>query len=101
MDENEDLLGGVPVGFGIRSGQEPKYGTNTSGRLFNRVTGAPIPDDEPVLVLRAKDLRAVNAIEFYMNLCANEDQRAAVRCRLDDFKAFARDHADRMSEPTP
>lgn len=79
--------------------QEPKYDA-IAGQLVNRATREPIPNDEPVFVLRAKDVNAVYAIMHYRSLClGNPDHYAAVDARVGDFLRFKEQHPDRMKKP--
>lgn len=88
------------VVFGLLPAQEPKYTTSSkTGRITNRATGKPIPDHEPVFVLRAQDVHAVSVLRTYLSLVAEIDQAAAVAKRIADFEAFAAAHPDRMKEP--
>lgn len=88
------------ITFGLKQAQEPKYTTGTKdGRLVNRATGKPIPDDEPVFVLRAQDIRALAALRYYLVSCSEVDHINAVQVRIKDFEAFAAAHPDRMKEP--
>lgn len=68
-------------------------------KLYNRKSGNVIPDDEPVMVFRARDVHAAKAIGFYRELCENAEHKAIVQDRLDDFTRFAAEHPDRMKEP--
>ncbi len=79
--------------------QEPKYTTDENGRIVNRKSGERIPDDEPVMIFRARDVHAAAAILHYASLCQDADHRDIVRQRADDFRAFASAHPDRMKEP--
>jgi hypothetical protein len=79
--------------------QEPKYDCSPDGRIVNRSTNVAIPDDEPILILRAQDRNAVGALIFYMHNCDNPDHRAVVKSRIQDFQAFAEANPDRMKEP--
>ena len=36
----------------------------TDGRFINRVSGEPIPDDEPVILFRARDIHALPTPRF-------------------------------------
>ena len=78
--------------------QEPKYKA-VAGVIYNRATGEPIPDDEPVFILRAKDLNAIDTLEFYRNQCENPEHQAAIARRMDDFKRFADRNLSKMKEP--
>jgi hypothetical protein len=73
------------------------------GRLVKTSNGEPIPEDEPVIVLRARDHLAVPLLRIYRELAVldgcndwflgeiDRDQKA--------FEAFAADHPDRMKQP--
>jgi hypothetical protein len=79
--------------------QEPKYTTNADGRIVNRASGNPIPDDEPVFILRAKDANAIKALRSYHMNCHNFAHRKIVAGRIADFERFAAEHPERMKEP--
>lgn len=86
--------------FGLSTSQEPKYTTSAKdGRLVNRATGKPIPDDEPVFILRAQDVHAVEALQAYLESVDDVDHAGAVQARLDAFDAFADAHPERMKSP--
>jgi hypothetical protein len=86
--------------YGLSQKQEPKYTTSRlHGRIVNRSSGDPIPDDEPVMIFRAQDRHARLAIAAYLSLVNNPDHAAVVKSRLLDFDAFALAHPDRMKEP--
>lgn len=97
-ERQPDEAGGIV--FGLPQKQEPKYTTSSKhGRIVNRSTGVAIPDDEPVLVFRAKDRNALVALRAYYQVCINPDHRAVIKSRIQDFEAFALQHADRLKEP--
>ena len=79
--------------------QEPKYEIDEEGRIKNRVSGEVIPDDEPVMIFRARDKNAALAIAYYKKLCADTEHKEAVNDRLHHFVDFAHNHPDRMKEP--
>lgn len=86
--------------FGLPQAQEPKYTTGTKdGRITNRATGKPIPDDEPVFILRAKDVNALPALRGYILMLENIGHIAAVDKRIAAFEAFAAAHPERMTTP--
>lgn len=79
----------------------PEGTTHTIARLVNRASGKPIPDDEPVFILRGQDRLAEHAIESYCELCvgsADETGRAAYS-RMEEFTEFAQRHPERMKTP--
>jgi hypothetical protein len=97
-ERQPDEPGGIV--FGLPQKQEPKYtASSKTGRLVNRSTGIAIPDDEPVMVFRAKDKHAIGALMYYLQLCDNPDHRAVVKSRIQDFQAFAAANPERMKEP--
>ena len=85
--------------------QDPKYNIE-NGRLTSASTGQPIPDDEPIFILRAKDVHAVDTLMAYharvasgpMDMAASQHCEA-VRRRIHDFKQFAKDNPGRMKSP--
>ena len=79
--------------------QEPKYDVNEEGKIFNRHTGITIPDDEPILIIRAKDKNALPALHFYNKLCENEDHKKVVQARIQDFLEFLMENPKRVKEP--
>lgn len=79
------------------SSQDPKYDFK-DGQLISRDSG-PVPHDEPVFILRAKDSRAVAALAYYQSICRDADHQVAVGKRIEDFERFEAEHPDRMKEP--
>lgn len=97
FERQPDVPGGLA--FGLSLSQEPKYTVTKDGRICNRATGRPIPDDEPVFVLRAKDRKAHVALMAYCRACDDEAHRDNVLQRLGDFESFSFEHPTRMKEP--
>jgi hypothetical protein len=62
-----------------------------------------IPDDEPVFVIRGKDLLAARAVAHWMDMAAkadvNSDKMAAVARHLKAIEDFQRDHPERCKIP--
>lgn len=91
------------VVFGLTRAQCPKYTiSQKDGRLVNRATGEPIPDDEPVFVLRGKDLLAIDVLQAYQShvyVSGDLGQAGAVNQRIADFIDFANAHPERMKSP--
>ena len=81
--------------------QDPKYciRTNNGSRLANSVTKEPIPEDEPVFILRGKDFNALHAIIYYQSLCTDESQKNAIDNSIEAFKNFAANNPERMKNP--
>lgn len=88
------------VVFGLTTAQSPKHTiSQKDGRLVNRATGKPIPDDEPVFVLRAQDALALPALEAYVSLVGDRQHADAVEQRIKAFVEFAEAHPERMKSP--
>lgn len=93
----------------MNSYQEPKYKievpgdgtlTNRGPKLVNRQSGKAIPDDEPILVLRAQDCYAASVLEDYARKLPAGMHKEAVSTRAAQFRNWAEAHPTRMKEPT-
>lgn len=84
----------------LKTKQEPKY---RIGPIVNRESGHAIPDDEPVFILRARDVAAVPTLESYLGLVraagSPQEHMDAVRKRIYQFIKFKEEHPDRMRTP--
>lgn len=88
------------IAFGLPLAQEPKYTVGTrDGRICNRATGKPIPDSEPIFILRAKDALASAALAAYLAEITDVDHADAVQERIDAFDAFAAAHPELLKQP--
>lgn len=78
--------------------QEPKYDA-IDGKIVNRATGKPIPDDEPIMVFRAKDMKSIGVLNNYMHSCMNDDHREVVKARLLQFIDWQDKNRSKVQEP--
>lgn len=78
--------------------QEPKYDF-LEGRVVNRATQVPIPDDEPLVIFRAKDIHSVQALGVYMEICQNAAHKRVIQKRIEDFKSYQDEHPELVREP--
>lgn len=69
------------------------------GRFINRVSGEPIPDDEPVIIFRARDRHAVEVLNFYWKMATDDHHREAINDRIEEFLAYQQAHPERLKEP--
>lgn len=93
------LLGWLGVGYrGIEVKQEPKYDFQ-DGQVINRASGEVIPADEPVFILRGRDIHAVATLNDYWLRVGAGEHGDAVNARIVQFNEFAEQHPDRMKEP--
>jgi hypothetical protein len=70
-----------------------------NGRFVNRVSGEPIPDDEPVIIFRARDRHALAVLTYYLGLVEDGHHQQAVFDRIGEFTAYRADHPERLKEP--
>jgi hypothetical protein len=87
---------------------DPKYGMivgpDGEPQIVKVATLEPIPDDEPLVLFRARDNNAlVGAIHPYQNRCQDtgctDFHMAGIRNRAIAFENFMRDHPERMKQP--
>ena len=78
---------------------DPKYGINNNGKICNLETSVAIPDDEPIFILRAQDMLALQVLIFYKTTVATEEHKDAVRHRIREFRNFGNDNPGRMKAP--
>jgi hypothetical protein len=80
-----------------------KYEVTPDGKIRNRVSGEPIPDDEPLFLLRARDQLALMCLQDYLFSCESKHCKpshlAGIREMIAKFARFAADHTDRMKQP--
>lgn len=83
--------------------QDPKYEIAlTDGeppRLVNSITKKPIPDDEPLFILRGQDWHVPATIADYEGRANIWSHKQAVRERLTDFVIFQANNPNRIKEP--
>ena len=78
--------------------QDPKFDIE-DGKLINAATCVPIPADEPIFIMRAKDRKAEKHIWQYSDDCEDGDHKSAVHDRAEEFHVFSVEHPERMKEP--
>jgi hypothetical protein len=82
----------------MNTDQERKYDA-VDGKIVNRATGKPIPDDEPIFIFRAKDQISLVALVAYSNMCSDDLHRKVILGRLQDFIAWQEANLDKVKEP--
>lgn len=72
-------------------------------RICKKDTLEPIPEEEPVFILRGRDKFAIRLLRFFDSLCredgATEWQLNVNKETLGAFERFAREHPERMKQP--
>lgn len=71
------------------------------GQLVKRIGEKPIPDNEPLFILRAKDRKALSTLVAYNMILDNLEQKAEVTKSINDFREFQEKNPEKMQEPTP
>jgi hypothetical protein len=84
----------------ITKTQDPKFFI-IDGRLCGQ--SGPVPDDEPLFILRGRDINAAFTIDAYYKWAkangADAAHLQAVHERLGHFQVFAATHPQRMKKP--
>ena len=91
---------------------DPKYGIKVVSQekragpvaiIVQNFTGVEIPEDEPLILFRARDRHALRMLCYYRTLCAadacTEFHLAGIDDRIKAFSDFAAQHPDRMKQP--
>lgn len=80
---------------------DPKYRV-VDDQIIN-LSGVPIPEDEPLILFRARDWHALKMLEFYRDLCRRDDctdfHMEGIDNRIAAFQAFRFEHPERMKQP--
>jgi hypothetical protein len=74
--------------------RDPKYRFGEDDRVFHREGGYFLPDDEPVVLFRGKDVGTLVALEAYLQFMLY----VADNADTEHARTVARDHATSISE---
>jgi len=77
-----------------------KYEIKENG-LVKRMTGVPVPNDVPLFILLATDIKALPVLVAYNMIINNLDHKVEVNKTIDDFRKFQENHPERVLEPDP
>jgi hypothetical protein len=73
-------------------------------RLVKVSSGEPIPEDEPVFIMRGRDHLALEALRYYRQLSVadncNDYHFGLLDAQIEKFRAFAREHPEMMKQPS-
>lgn len=74
-----------------------------NNEIIKTSNGDPIPHDEPLLILRARDRLAIPILKIYQELAkvdgCNDWFLGEQDVTLKQFEDFAREHPERMKQP--
>ncbi len=80
---------------------DPKY--RIEGNEILNLTGVPIPEDEPLILFRARDRNALKMLIYYRELCTldgcTDFHMRGIDNRIDAFGEFRDIHPDLMKQP--
>ncbi len=81
---------------------DPKFHIE-GDQIIKTSNGDPIPEDEPLMLFRARDKYALAAIAYYGELCrkggCNDFQMAGVENRIRAFIKWAEQNPAKLKEP--
>jgi len=85
---------------------DPKYAIDIRDGepvIVNAVTGIPIPEDEPLILFRARDRLAARMLTYYQWLAMEDgctpSHMAGIANRLQAFEDFRKNRPERMKQP--
>ena len=81
--------------MGINSG---KYKIE-NGSIVNMFTGQPIPEGEPVFIIRGQDANAVDTLREYAGYCENPELAGTVKMIQHQFAVWQEKNPDKVKEP--
>lgn len=90
-----DQAGGAQEG-----GQDRKFRYDVAlGQFVNRMSGEPIPKDEPIVIFRARDNHILSVLKPYLFAVQDAHHKAAVNDRIEEVVAYRQAHPERLKEP--
>jgi hypothetical protein len=104
LNNGADIIAYTPTpstsvqGAGEAGGQDRKFAFR-DGQYVNRVSGEPIPHDEPIIIFRARDHHALPLLREYLSMATDAKHQRAIKDRMAEFGAYACAHPERMKEP--
>lgn len=73
-------------------------------KIVKTTNGEPIPDDEPIFLIRGRDRLAVALLEHYVELSqkdgCNDWHFDLLKGEIDKFMKFRKDFPERMKQPS-
>ncbi len=72
-------------------------------KIVKKSNGEPIPQNEPIFFLRARDNLAIKVLNFYKSLCLSENctsyQIDGIDRVIEKFENFAEKYPRKMKQP--
>ena len=85
--------------------QDPKFWIGVDDNSTPVLIGqsGPVPADEPLFILRGRDVNAVETLFHYKRMAnqtgADNNHLEAIERRIKEFSSFAWNHPERMKVP--
>lgn len=80
-----------------------KYAVNEKGQVYNRVSGEVVPQEEPLFMLRARDILALGTLSDYAVRAVNDNctdiHLEGIDATIRQFEKFRRQFSERMKQP--
>jgi len=81
---------------------DPKYHIEGE-KIIKTSNGEEVPDDEPMILFRARDNLAVDMLKTYLQISieagCTDHQILGVTERISEFERFAYENPERMKQP--
>jgi hypothetical protein len=79
------------------------FHVNDAGQIVKSTSGEVLQPDEPLFLLRARDLLAIPTLTFYLHACTDNHctdyQTEGVRVAIAKFTNFRNENSARMKQP--
>ncbi|MCJ7747845.1 MAG: hypothetical protein MUP27_08880 [Desulfobacterales bacterium] len=83
---------------------DSKFAVSTNGKIYKKSNNEIIPDDEPLFLLRGRDVTAITQLEIYRVLSrfvgCNTYHFEKLAETLNNFRLFDLNHPERMKMPS-
>ncbi len=83
---------------------DAKFAVSTNGKIFKKSNGEVIPDDEPLFLLRGRDLLATEFLHLYAKISEERGCNSYHFKKLGEtrggFIKFKNEHPERMKMPS-
>ena len=80
-----------------------KFHVNDAGQIVKSTSGEILQPEEPLFLLRARDLLALPTLFFYLKACEDNHctayQTEGVRAAIAKFSQFRNEHTAQMKQP--
>jgi hypothetical protein len=81
----------------------PDLGSGPRIQIIKTSNGVPVPDDEPLFVIRGRDRLAIKAVKAYRQLAIEDgvdpDRIKLIDMRIAEYEQFAEDNPLSMKQP--